>query len=230
MLTPTVAPHFDERPIGVTVSTPRRDGAGRLHEAIRMIGAPIRFERNTEIHGQDEPAQYLYHVIAGAVRTHKLLSDGRRLIGAFHLPGDIFGLEAGAYHRFNAEAVTSATIIVARRSTIVAMAGRDAELATDLWTLTAEKLQHAEDHMLLLGRKNAEERVASFLLEMADRTRDRLVVELPMSRQDIADYLGLTIETVSRTLTQLEGKAAIALPSSRRITLRNRGALQRLDA
>ena len=84
--------------------------------------------------------------------------------------------------------------------------------------------------MLLLGRKNAEERVATFLLEMAGARPTEQVIELPMSRQDIADYLGLTIETVSRTLTQLESKAAIELPSSRRILLRSRGSLQRLNA
>jgi CRP-like cAMP-binding protein len=83
--------------------------------------------------------------------------------------------------------------------------------------------------MLLLGRKNAEERVASFLLDMARREAAIEVVELPMSRQDIADYLGLTIETVSRTLTQLEDKEAIELPTSRRIRLRSRASLQRLN-
>jgi CRP/FNR family nitrogen fixation transcriptional regulator len=99
-----------------------------------------------------------------------------------------------------------------------------------MWARTAEKLQQAEGHMLLLGRKTAEERVASFLLEMSERIHNASMVELPMSRQDIADYLGLTIETVSRTFTQLESKATIELPTSRRIALRNRSALQRLNA
>lgn len=201
-----------------------------LVEAFQLVGAPIRLDRNTEIYGQDEPAEYVYLLISGAVRTHKLLSDGRRQIGAFHLPGDVFGLEAGPIHHFSAEAISDASVRVAKRATIVAMAARDGDLASDLWTMTAEKLQRAEDHMLLLGRKNAEERVASFLLDMAKRTPCEFVVELPMSRLDIADYLGLTIETVSRTLTQLENRAAIELPSSRRVNLRNRGALQRLDA
>lgn len=230
MLTETV---IDREPTGRATAVPplvRSDAAQRLPEIFRMAGSPMQFERNTEIYGQDEPAQYVYRLVSGAVRTYKLLSDGRRQIGAFHLPGDVFGLEAGPVHRFSAEAIGDVTVRVAKRSALVALAARDSDLASDLWTLTAEKLRRAEDHMLLLGRKNAEERVASFLLEMADRAPDDLVVELPMSRQDIADYLGLTIETVSRTLTHLENRAAIELPSSRRINLRDRRALQRLDA
>jgi CRP/FNR family nitrogen fixation transcriptional regulator len=164
------------------------------------------------------------------VRTYKVLSDGRRQIGAFHLPGDIFGLEAGTEHAFSAEAVVKSTVRMASRAAIESMTSRDHGLSREMWARTAEKLQQAEGHMLLLGRKTAEERVASFLLEMSDRVHDTAMVELPMSRQDIADYLGLTIETVSRTFTQLENKAAIDLPSSRRVALRNRIALQRLNA
>jgi len=201
-----------------------------LSEAFRLIGAAVRFERNTEIHGEDEPAEYFYQVESGAVRTYRLRSDGRRQIGAFHLPGDVFGLEAGQNHRFSAEAIATSVVHVAKRSAISALAARDPDLSIELWTHTANNLQIAQDHMLLLGRKNAEARVASFLLQMADRASEECTVDLPMSRQDIADYLGLTIETVSRTLTQLEGKAAIELPSSRRVNLCNRAALQRLNA
>jgi CRP/FNR family transcriptional regulator, nitrogen fixation regulation protein len=225
-----IAPEPTSRRTGIPQTATRLEGVQSIAEAFRLVGASMHFDRDTEIYGQDEPAAYVYQVVSGAVRTHKLLSDGRRQIGAFHLPGDIFGFEAGPMHRFSAEAISDASVLVARRAVIVAMAARDGDLARDLWTITAEKLQRAEDHMLLLGRKNAEERVASFLLEMANRKPSDLVVELPMSRQDIADYLGLTIETVSRTLTQLESRAAIELSSSRRINLRNRSALQRLDA
>src|SRR5438105_803278 len=76
-----------------------------LSEAFRMIGAAVRFERNAEIYGEDEPAEYFYQVVSGAVRTYKVLTDGRRQIGAFHLPGDVFGLEAGQNHRFSAESI-----------------------------------------------------------------------------------------------------------------------------
>jgi CRP/FNR family nitrogen fixation transcriptional regulator len=199
-------------------------------DAFSMLGASMRFERNTEIYGEDEPADYVYKVISGAVRSYKLLSDGRRQIGAFHLPGDVFGLEAGDEHRFTAEAIADSVIVVAKRSVIIAHAARDSAMARALWAVTAGDLERAQDHLLLLGRKNAQERVATFLLEMASRAAATSEIELPMSRQDIADYLGLTIETVSRTLTQLEGEAAIEIPTSRRILLRDRSALRRLNA
>jgi len=119
-------------------------------------------------------------------------------------------------------------VLVSKRSALSALAGRDAEVARQLFALTSRELRHMQDHVLLLI-KNAQERVANFLLEMADRVAGSNVVELPMSRQDIAEYLGLTIETVSRTLTYLESTAAIEMPSSRRIVLRNRSALNRLN-
>jgi CRP/FNR family transcriptional regulator, nitrogen fixation regulation protein len=195
---------------------------------IEMMGASMSFARNVEIYGENEPADYLYKVISGTVRTYKILSDGRRQIGAFYFRGDIFGLEMGEEHAFSAEAITDVKVLVIKRSAVVGLAERDNDVARQLWTLTGCELGRAQDHMLLLV-KTARERVVSFLLEMAARVPTDNAVELPMSRQDIADYLGLTIETVSRTLTQLENAAAIELPSSRRIVLRNRGALGRLN-
>jgi CRP/FNR family transcriptional regulator, nitrogen fixation regulation protein len=207
-----------------------QDDEHTLAGVFAMQGALLKAERNVEIYGEEEPAEYLYQVVKGAVRTYKVLQDGRRQIGAFSLPGDIFGLEAGDEHAFSAEAVSDCTLRVARRSSIIALAARDSDLANDLWQRTAEAFRRAQDHMLLLGRKNAEERVATFLLTMAARTHCGQLIELPMSRQDIADYLGLTIETVSRTLTLLEKNAAIELPSSRRILVRSRSSLQQLNA
>jgi CRP/FNR family transcriptional regulator, nitrogen fixation regulation protein len=124
--------------------------------------------------------------------------------------------------------MADSVVLVIKRSAVLSLAQRDPEVARELWTLTARELGRVQDHMLALV-KNAQERIAAFLLEMAERIPG-VCVELPMSRQDIADYLGLTIETVSRTLTLLEQKATIALPSSRRIVLRNRLALAQLNA
>jgi CRP-like cAMP-binding protein len=196
---------------------------------IEMMGAVMPFGRNAEIYGENEGAEYLYKVVSGSVRTYKVLNDGRRQIGSFYLPGDIFGLEVGDEHTFSAEAIIDSKVLVIKRSTLVALAARDNGVARRLWAMTAGELQRAQDHIMLLI-KTAQERVAGFLLEMSARTPAGNEVDLPMSRQDIADYLGLTIETVSRTLTQLENAATIAVPSSRRIVLRNRGALSRLNS
>lgn len=197
--------------------------------SIEMMGAPMPFARNAEIYGENEPAEYLYKVVSGAVRTYKVLNDGRRQIGAFYLPGDLFGLEVGEVHAFSAEAVSDCKVLVIKRSALTNLAERDPEVARRLWNMTARELQRAQNHIMLLI-KTAQERVAGFLLEMSTRSAHLNEIDLPMSRQDIADYLGLTIETVSRTLTQLENAAAIAVPSSRHIVLRNRGALSRLNS
>jgi CRP/FNR family nitrogen fixation transcriptional regulator len=192
------------------------------------MGAPMFFERNAEIYGESEPADYLYKILTGAVRTYKVLADGRRQIGAFYLPGDVFGLETGEEHVFSAEAVADSKIIVIKRNALVSLAARDSEVASELWTITGCELRRAQDHLLLLI-KSAKERVVAFLLEMTERLKAGTQIELPMSRQDIADYLGLTIETVSRTLSDLEHSAAIELPAARRIVLRNRAALGRIN-
>jgi CRP/FNR family transcriptional regulator, nitrogen fixation regulation protein len=194
-----------------------------------LMGAPIRFGRNNEIYGEHEPAEYLYQVISGAVRTYRMLDDGRRQISAFYLPGDIFGIEAGDVHLSSAEAICDAQILVAKRSAVMVRAEHEKNLGRQLWMLTAHELQRVQEHSLALI-KSAEERVAGFLLEMAGRNSAGAAVELPMSRQDIADYLGLTIETVSRTFTQFVQSGTIVLETSRRIQLRNRSALNRLNA
>ena len=204
-------------------------GADALALSVAQMGAPIPYARNTEIYGEGEDAEYIYQVVSGAVRTYNILSDGRRQIGAFYLPGDIFGLEIGEQHALSAEAICDCTVSVIRRSSLASLAGRDNGIAQALWTLTAHELQRVQKHVLLLVR-TAQERVASFLLEMADRSAGAGSIELPMSRRDIADYLGLTIETVSRTLTALEGQSAIALPSARRVQLTNVRELRRLDS
>jgi CRP/FNR family nitrogen fixation transcriptional regulator len=203
-------------------------GAGRmvsLTPRVSLPGFAMSFARNEEIFGEEEPADFVYKVVSGAVRTTRLLSDGRRQIGAFHLAGDVFGLERGETHRFSAEALTNSEIILVRRAALDRAAEQDCAVARELWALTSRDLERVEDHMLVLSRKNAAERVASFLLKLADRGGSANVIELPMSRSDIADHLGLTIETVSRTLTQFERDAVISLPSTRRVLVNNRAAL-----
>jgi CRP/FNR family transcriptional regulator, nitrogen fixation regulation protein len=218
---------------GLQPAVARQNGNGAVGydtskaAAFELMGAPMIFKRNTEIYGENEPAEYLYKVVSGAVRTYRVLVDGRRQIGAFYLPGDVFGLESGSAHTFSAEAISETRVVVVKRSALDSAAARDSEIAQQRWAVTAGELHRAQDHFLALI-KTAEERVVGFLLEMADRMSSGNQIELPMSRQDIADYLGLTIETVSRTMTHLESAAAINLPSSRRVVLRNRAALCRM--
>lgn len=216
-----------------TQTAPRHGAAIResqtLALSVAQMGAPIPYARDTEIYGEGEQAEYIYQVVSGAVRTYKILNDGRRQIGAFYLPGDVFGLEIGEEHDLSAEAVCDCTVTVIKRSSLANLAKDDGSITQALWALTARELQRAQKHVLLLVR-SAQERVASFLLEMADRTAGAGSVVLPMPRRDIADYLGLTIETVSRALTALEGQSAIAITSARRVQLTDVRQLRRLDS
>src|SRR5476651_1166361 len=139
-----------------------------LTGSIEMMGVPMPFGRNAEIYGENEPAEFVYKVISGTVRTYKVLADGRRQIGAFYLPGDIFGLESGDEHTFSAEAVTEAKVLVFKRSALVALAARDNGVSQQLWTLTSGELRRVQNHVMLLI-KTAQERVVGFLLEMAKR-------------------------------------------------------------
>ena len=198
-----------------------------LRDSINVMGATVPYSRNTEIFGENEPADYVYKVLAGAVRTYKVFADGRRQIGGFYLPGDVFGLETDDCHTFSAEAINDAKILVVKRTALMALAVRDNEVARELWSMMGQEMRRVQDHILLLI-KSAKERVVGFLLEMAERVPGGNNIELPMTRQDIADYLGLTMETVSRTLTDLQTGASIKLASARRIVLQDRGTLRRI--
>ena len=195
-----------------------------------LIATEFSYKKDEEIYGEDEPAEYVYQVITGAVRSYKLLSDGRRQIGAFHLPGDVFGLESNPKHRLAAEAIIDTTVRLVKRRSLDQAANIDVEVARRLWTMTAGELRHAEDHMLLLGRKTAMERVATFLLEMDRRLAVAGMMALPMCCRDIGDYLGLTLETVSRALSQLHSQGVLGFSGARQIVLRNRQRLRTMDA
>jgi CRP/FNR family nitrogen fixation transcriptional regulator len=201
----------------------RRDEVGR--DGLDLDGPRTAYARDEEIFGEGEPADFVYQVVSGAVRTYRLLSDGRRQIEEFHFAGDCFGLEAGIERRTTAEALTDTVVKAVRRSSLTERALDDAAIAGRLWKLTAKDLKRTQDHVLMLGRRSASERVAGFLIDLARRTGAAHEVDLPMSRQDIADYLGLTIETVSRTLTQLQGSGYLSIPSCRRILLNDRQSL-----
>lgn len=211
------------------VSTPAIPPApSALTHAFERLGSHISCANGTEIYAQDDEVEMLYRLVRGVVRTSRLTPDGRRQVGDFYYPGEIFGLEPGPDHRFAAEALTDCEVVAVRRAAVRAYAG-DAELDRAILEATSREMERLQDHVVMLGRKSARERVASFLMSIAQRqTEDQ--VELPMGRQDMADYLCLTIETVSRMLTQLQGDSIVAFPSPRRFEVRRRGALEALAA
>ena len=221
-----------------SVSTSFSEFPSIFGEARRENGSTIRlnlnefsYKKGSEIFGEKEPADYVYQVTSGAVRSYKLLSDGRRQIGAFHLVGDIFGLEIGTEHRFTAEAVVDTAVRLTKRRSLELVAQSDVMVAHNLLSITANNLRHAEDHMLLLGRKTSLERVAAFLIEMDRRSTAAGILALPMCRRDIADYLGLTLETVSRALSRLHDLGTLGFigNNQRQIVLLDREKLASLD-
>lgn len=210
-----------DRPVVTPVT--EQDGA------LSIPGVRMTFKRNEEIYVQEDEADFVYRILNGVVRTIRLSDDGRRQIGGFHHPGDIIGLEDGDQHLFSAEALTDCVVLAISRRTLEAEAGRSTEVANQLWTAGARRLRQVQSHLVHIGRKSAIERVAGVLQELVDRdTREE--VDLPMSRQDIADYLSLTIETVSRMFSQLQARKVICLTGLRRMRVCNQEALQRLAA
>jgi CRP/FNR family nitrogen fixation transcriptional regulator len=214
----------------VPVAIPNPDQFCALTGHAGLVASEFSFRKDEEIYGEDEQAEYVYQIIRGAVRTYKLTSDGRRQIGTFHLPGDVFGLESGTNHRLAAEAIIDTTVRLVKRRSLEQAANDSVQVARKLWGITAGELRHAENHMLLLGRKSAMERVANFLLEMDRRLAVAGMMALPMCRRDIGDYLGLTLETVSRALSQLHGEGVLGFSGARQIVLRNRQHLRNMDA
>lgn len=189
--------------------------------------ARLTFRAGEEIYVQDEDADLVYRIIRGAARTSHLLADGRRQVGDFYYEGDVIGVEMGPVHRFSAEALGDCEVLALRRAGSAAYdAGRVDRM---IWAATASELQRAQSHMLLLGRATACERVARFLLDIAERFREE-IVSLPMSRQDMADYLGLTIETISRMLGRLQADGLVEFTGSRRYRIRRPAALLELAA
>jgi CRP/FNR family nitrogen fixation transcriptional regulator len=205
-------------------------GPGDL-TARRLFWNEFRYCRGTEIFGEAEPADHVYQIKSGAGRTFKLLPDGRRHIGAYHQDRDIFGVESGEAYRFTAEAIVNTRVRIARRERVFCEFPKENVLpGEDVLKLVARNLRHAENHVLLLGRQTAQEKIAFFLTEMDRRLNSPKLLMLPMSRRDIADYLGLTHETVSRTLSVLRRDGILSFPgkSQREIVLHHRSKLAQL--
>ncbi|MER9138166.1 helix-turn-helix domain-containing protein [Mesorhizobium sp. M0830] len=203
------------------ILVPSRLAMPSLAETVEATALqPLSFyPAGAEIYAQGESAGALYQVEFGAVRIYRLLADGRRQISAFHLAGETFGFEAGTTHHFFAEAINATSVRVFRTASGV-------DISRQLLPLALKGLTRAQEHLLVLGRQNAIERIAAFLVDMAERQGGLRQVELPMSRMDIGDYLGLTIETVSRVFTRLKDKGVIRLLNLRSIEIVRQDVLQ----
>jgi CRP/FNR family transcriptional regulator, nitrogen fixation regulation protein len=196
--------------------------------SLDRIGSVVLLARDQTIFSEGDSARYFYKVIAGAVRSCRLLADGRRHICEFFLPGDFIALDADDIHHFSAEAVADTTLKRYPRSSLDQLTSVEPRVAKGLRSLICLRLLAAQQHLVLLGRKNAVERIASFLLEMAERNGDADHISLPMTRGDIADHLGLTTETVSRTFSHLRAQGVIELEGAANVLLMDNPALEEL--
>ena len=179
---------------------------------------------------EGEDAENVYEVIDGTLRLHKLLPDGRRQITGFIAAGGLVGLAQDEVYPYTAEAITHVTLRRYSRARFIRLVEQVPAVAMRLLGAAVVELAAAQDQMLLLGRKAALEKVASFLLGMARRQaagKNAKRLHLPMTRSDIADYLGLTIETVSRSLTRLRQDGIIALPQATHVEVLNIARLER---
>jgi len=188
----------------------------------RGIQPPRLYSAGAEIYAQGEKAGTIYQVEFGAVRVYRLLTDGRRQISAFYLAGEVFGFASNPNHHFFAEALCATGLHAVRQT-----AGSD--LSRQLLPLVLKSFVRAQEHLLLLGRQSAAEKIAAFLLDMAERQGGVETFELPMSRTDIGDYLGLTIETVSRAISSLRCKGIIGLKSQRTVEILDRKTLHAMS-
>lgn len=194
----------------------------------------IKINPNETIFDESEPARFVFTVREGAVKVYKLLADGRRQVTGFLGPGDFLGLTHNEAYAYSAEAVTPTVLCRFPRQKLESLLAEIPRLEQRLLGIASHELAAAQDQMMLLGRKSARERVVSFLLMLSDaavrRNQQDNPVLLPMTRTDIADYLGLTIETVSRTLSRLKAKGLIQLRDERQIALTNLEALRDIAA
>ena len=182
-----------------------------------------RFAPHQTLFQEGDPASEVFNLLEGTVKLYKSLPDGRTQITGFLSAGDFMGLASDGHYAYSAEAVTKVKVCRFQRRDLLALLRDFPTMVERLLTMTSDELAIAQEQMLLLGRKTAQEKVMSFLLALSRRAqrrgRDGRTLSLPMSRADIADYLGLTIETVSRTMTKLRQRGVIRLPRPQDVVL-----------
>ena len=199
-------------------------------DMLDTFGTVVRLKRDAALFFEGDAATHYYKVVSGAVRSCKLLSDGRRHITDFFLAGDFIGVEALKTHSSTVEAVNEATLVRYDRRMIDALIARSPRVGKFLLDRVCADLSAARARMLLLGRMSARERLASFVLRIGQRSRraDRDTIPLPMTRSDIGDHLGLTTETVCRTFAQLKSAGLIEARSPHELRVLKRGDLAAL--
>jgi CRP-like cAMP-binding protein len=203
----------------------------RIHECLESLAIPAHYEAGESVYPCNDPVEYWYRVVRGAARKSALSTDGRRHIVDFFLPGDFFGFGLSCARHFCVEAICPATVIARYpRADAERLADSNPLVARCIRELACNSIARLQRRMVILGRIRAVEKVSAFLLEMADRNglMCSSTVKLPMSRYDIADYLGLAVETVSRALTELRDRQVIAFGGVRQVRLCDRRTLEEL--
>ena len=205
----------------------REENCGAIDRS-KPAGPLLKISRGTTIYQHEQPAHFCYKVIEGAVRLSRLLPDGRRQILEICLPQDTFGLETSDCYSATAEAIGEVMLLRCPRECIAELQDERPQMREKMLSMLSRGLCAAQDHVALLGHQSAKERVACYLLRLADGHEDRqpYTVSLPVGRQDMADYLGLTIETTCRALSDLKAKRIITTPDRQRIVIQNFSALE----
>jgi CRP-like cAMP-binding protein len=196
---------------------------------MESLGTSYRSGAGELVYCQHEPADYWYRLVGGAARKCTQITDGRRQIVDFLLPGDMFGFHSGARRDCSVECVVANTTVVRyQRTQMESLMESDPQVARGVRDIAFGSIHRMQSRMILLGRSRALERVCGFLLEMARRAHLETegTVSLPMSRYDIADYLAIAVETVSRSLTTLRSARVIAFFDTRHFRIIDRKALE----
>lgn len=196
-----------------------------------LRGHLIKLKRGDEIFTEGEDAVHVYRLVTGAVRLCKSMMDGRRQIAEFAAPGNMIGLDGYSTYTLTAEAITDVQLVRYASRMIDDLSRAEIGVAHMLQGMAFSRLKAAQAQMVLLGRKNAHERVATFLLDLGKRNdahEGGLQINLPMTRYDIADYLGLTFETVSRELAALRRKGIIGMDGAQSVRILDKARLESL--
>ncbi|MGB7242642.1 MAG: helix-turn-helix domain-containing protein [Sulfitobacter sp.] len=197
-------------------------------ETTQQQSSETRLKPGAYLYYEGDEVEWLYQVTGGVLRLTRLLADGRRQVIAFGYPGDIVGFPSAGTHHTDCEALTEVQLQPFRRSALENGEG-DPKLHNALLQAALREISGMQDHFMMLGRKSASEKLASFLCVLAERVGTDLgiyrCVVLPMTRSDIADFLGLTTETVSRTLTQMRKSKIIAIDNIHTIIIQRPTAL-----